>query len=291
MATEQTHVIVGASLAGARAAQALREEGFGGRIVLVGAEAERPYERPPLSKGYLLGKEERAKIYVHDAGWYDENSVELLLGRRVTRLDRGAREVTLDGDERLGYTKLLLATGASPRGLELPGADLAGLRYLRRVEDADRLREAIQRGGRVVVVGAGWIGMETAAAAREYGGQVTLIDPQPTPLLAALGPEMGRYFADLHRRHGVDLRMGTGVTALRGINGRVAGVVTDDGTEIATDTDTVVIGVGVRPNTELAEQAGLAVDNGVLVDPSLRTHDPDIYAAGDVANTYLPLLR
>lgn len=284
MAKDQTYVVVGASLAGAKAAQALREDGFEGRIVLIGSEAERPYERPPLSKGYLLGKEVRAKIYVHDERWYDQNSVELLLGRRVTHLDRATHEVQLDGGERIGYAKLLLATGASPRRLELPGGNLDGVLYLRRVEDSERLRDVIRGGGRVVVVGAGWIGLETAAAAREYGCDVTVIEPQSVPLHAALGAEMGGFFADAHRRH-VRIHLGRRVTELRG-NGGVSAVVTGEGTEIPADA--VIVGIGARPNTEVAEQAGLAVDNGVLVDSSLRTEDPDVYAAGDVANAVNP---
>ncbi|GAA2860614.1 FAD-dependent oxidoreductase [Streptosporangium fragile] len=286
MTTEQTFVIVGAGLAGAKAAQSLREEGFAGGIVLVGAEAERPYERPPLSKGYLLGKDDRAKVYVHDEGWYAENSVELLRGHRVTGLDRAAHEVELDDGRRIGYAKLLLAPGASPRRLDVPGADLDGVHYLRTLGDAERLREALRGGGRVVVVGAGWIGLETAAAAREYGCEVTVVEPQAVPLQAVLGPEMGAFFAEVHRRRGVDVRLGRGVTGFLG-TGRVQAVATDDGGEVTADV--VIVGVGVRPDTELAERAGLAVENGILVDASLRTDDPDVYAAGDAANAFNPL--
>lgn len=287
MTTDQTFVIVGASLTGAKAAQTLREEGFAGRIVLIGEETELPYERPPLSKGYLIGKEDKATIFVHDDDWYQQNSVELLLGRRAASLYRSAHEVEIDDGERIGYTKLLLATGASPRLLDLPGTELDGVHYLRRVEDGERLREALRAGGRVVVVGAGWIGLETAAAAREYGCQVTVIEPQPTPLLAALGPEMGGYFANLHRQHGVDIGLGRGASRIRGDAGQVTAVLTDDGAEIPADV--VIVGVGAQPNGELAERAGLAVDNGVLVDQSLRTEDPDVYAAGDVANVFHPV--
>jgi 3-phenylpropionate/trans-cinnamate dioxygenase ferredoxin reductase component len=293
MATEQTFVIIGASIAGAKAAQILREAGFSGRVVLIGEETEQPYERPPLSKGYLLGKEDKAKLYVHDEDWYRENSVELRLGRRVTTLDRDAHQVELESGERVGYHKLLLATGASPRRLDLPGADLDGVCYLRRIEDSERLREAIQAGCRVVVVGAGWIGLETAAAAREYGCEVTIIEPQPTPLQAALGPGagasvIGGFFAQIHRQHGVDVQLGTAVTEFRG-SGHVTAVITDDGDQIPADV--VIVGVGAQPNTELAEQAGLTIDNGVLVDAALGTEDPDIYAAGDVANAVHPLYQ
>jgi 3-phenylpropionate/trans-cinnamate dioxygenase ferredoxin reductase subunit len=285
MTKESTYVIVGASLAGAKAAQALREQGFTGRVVLIGDETERPYERPALSKGYLMGKDERDKIFVHDESWYAEHEVELLLGCHATGLDRVAHEVGLDSGDRIGYAKLLLATGASPRRLRLPGAELDGIHYLRRVGDSERLQEAIRAGGRVVVVGGGWIGLETAAAAREYGCDVTVIDPQATPLVGALGGEMGAFFAALHRRNGVELRLSCNVTGFRGTGG-VTGVLTDDGGEFAADA--VIVGIGATPNIELAEQAGLTCENGIVVDESLRTDDPDIYAVGDVARSYRP---
>lgn len=286
MAEQTTHVIVGASLAGAKAAETLRAEGFDGRIVLIGAENDAPYERPPLSKGFLLGREDKSKIFVHADAWYQDNSVELMLGRRVTRLDRRSRTVELDGGERIHYSKVLLATGASPRRLEIAGGGLDGIHYLRRVADAERLRSALSSGPRVVVVGAGWIGLETAAAARELGCHVTVVEPRHAPLLAALGPEMGGFFADLHRERGVDVRLGHGVTEIRGVAGRVTAVVTDGGSVIPAEV--VIVGVGARPNVELAAAAELAVDNGVLVDQSLRTDDPDVYAAGDVANAFHP---
>jgi NADPH-dependent 2,4-dienoyl-CoA reductase/sulfur reductase-like enzyme len=285
----QTYVIVGASLAGAKAAETLRSAGFAGRVILIGAEAERPYERPPLSKGYLNGSDERETIFVHPAGWYEEHDVELRLGTRVTGLDVAAREITIEGDERVAYTKLLLATGSTPRRLDLPGADLAGLHYLRSVADSEALREAVSAGDRrIVVVGGGWIGLETAAAARGYGNDVTVVEPQPTPLHAVLGPELGETFAQLHRDHGTSVRVGTGVRELLGSDGRLTGVVTDHGDELPADI--AIIGVGARPNTELAEAAGLAVDNGVVVDAALRTSDENVFAAGDVANAYNPLL-
>jgi 3-phenylpropionate/trans-cinnamate dioxygenase ferredoxin reductase subunit len=283
MTPRPSFVIVGAGLTAAKAAQTLREEGFDGRIVLVGAESRRPYERPPLSKGYLAGTADRASLDVHEEGWYGENDVELLLGRRVTALHRAAHQVELGTGERLVYSRLLLATGSSPRRLALRGAELDGVHHLRDVDDSDRLRAAIRGGGKVAVVGAGWIGLETAAAARGYGCEVIVIEPQATPLHAALGPEMGAFFAGVHRRHGVDVRLGRSVTELRG-SGHVAALALDDGSEVAADV--VVVGVGARPRTELAEQAGLAVDNGVLVDENLRTSDPDIFAGGDVANAF-----
>ncbi|MFJ7214652.1 NAD(P)/FAD-dependent oxidoreductase [Amycolatopsis sp. NPDC098790] len=277
-------VIVGAGLAGAKAAETLRAEGFAGRVVLVGAEPDLPYERPPLSKGYLLGQDDRASVFVHDEKWYAGQGIEVLTGRRVTVLDRAAHEIELAGGERLGYTKLLLATGASPRRLRVPGNDLEGVHYLRRLAHADRLRDALAAGGRVVVAGAGWIGLETAAAARTYGCEVTIVEPSPSPLHATLGPELGGFFADLHRRHGVDLRLGTGVTGFAG-DTSVTAVQTEAG-EIPADV--VIVGIGARPETRLAEEAGLAVDDGVCVDASLRTEDPDVFAAGDVASAWHP---
>jgi 3-phenylpropionate/trans-cinnamate dioxygenase ferredoxin reductase subunit len=280
--TERTFVIVGASLAGAKAAETLRAEGFDGHVVLIGAESERPYERPPLSKGYLAGTTDRDKIYVHDAAWYAEHDVDLRLGTRATALDVEAHTVMLEGGEPVGYTKLLLATGSTPRRLDVPGGDLDGVHTLRTVGDADALRAAISKGGAVVVIGGGWIGLETAAAARGYDATVTLIEPQPTPLLGVLGSELGAVFAQLHRDHGVDLRVRTGVREIRGSGGRAVAVVTDSGDELAADT--VIVGVGIRPEVGLAEQAGLSVDNGILTDARLQTSDPDVFAAGDVAN-------
>jgi 3-phenylpropionate/trans-cinnamate dioxygenase ferredoxin reductase subunit len=277
-----TFVVVGAGLTGAKAVETLRAEGFADRVVLVGAEPDLPYERPPLSKGYLLGQDDRPSVFVHDEKWYADQGIEVLTGRRVTALDRAAHEVELAGGERIGYTKLLLATGASPRRLRVPGNDLDGVHYLRRLSHADRLREALAAGGRVVIAGAGWIGLETAAAARHYGCAVTIVEPAASPLHATLGPEVGGFFADLHRRHGVDLRLGTGVTGFAG-ESTVSAVLTDDG-EIPADV--VVVGIGARPETQLAADAGLAVDDGILVDAGLRTEDPDVFAAGDVASVW-----
>ncbi|HEV7651859.1 MAG TPA: FAD-dependent oxidoreductase [Actinophytocola sp.] len=285
MVSDNPYVIVGGGLAGAKAAETLREEGFEGRVVLIGDERDRPYERPPLSKGYLLGDDERDSVYVHEEGWYADKSVELHTGRRVARLDRDAHEVELEDGERIGYAKVLLTTGSSPRRLRVDGNQLDGVNYVRRLGHTDRLRETLAKGGRVVVVGAGWIGLETAAAARDkYGCEVTVVEPQPTPLYGVLGEELGNVFAQLHTKHGVNLRLGTGVAGFTGSD-KVSGVRTDDGTEIPADA--VIVGVGARPNTELAEEAGLAVDGetgGIVVDAQLRTADPDVYAAGDVAS-------
>jgi 3-phenylpropionate/trans-cinnamate dioxygenase ferredoxin reductase component len=278
------YVIVGAGLAGAKAAETLRAEGFEGPVVLLGDEDEVPYERPPLSKGYLLGKEERESARVHPPDWYGEHDVQLRLGAAVTALHPAEHEVELAGGERLRYAKLLLATGSVVRPLPVPGGD--AVLTLRRLPDADRMRAAFTPGARVVVVGGGWIGLETTAAAREHGAEVTLVEADPQPLHRVLGEEMGRVFADLHREHGVDLRLGSGVREVTVAGGRPTGVVLADGT--ALPADAVVVGVGIRPDTRLAEAAGLAVDDGVLVDESLRSSDPDVYAAGDVARMDTP---
>jgi NADPH-dependent 2,4-dienoyl-CoA reductase/sulfur reductase-like enzyme len=288
MPAQEPFVIVGGSLAGAKAAETLRKEGFGGPVVLVGAEPETPYERPPLSKGYLLGTADRESPRVHPADWYPENDVDLRTGVRATHLDPVAHRLTLDTGEELGYAKLLLATGASARRLPVPGADLEGVRYLRTFADSDRLLADLSGGGkRVLIVGAGWIGLEVAAAARHHGNDVTIVEPQPTPLHAALGPDMGAVFARLHRQHGVDLFTDTTVREFRGTDGRVTSVVTDG--HAGLDADLVVVGVGATPNIELAAAAGLEVDNGVVTDHALRTSAADVFAAGDVASSFHPL--
>jgi 3-phenylpropionate/trans-cinnamate dioxygenase ferredoxin reductase component len=288
MTAQDPFVIVGGGLAGAKAAETLRAEGHTGPVVLLGAEPERPYERPPLSKGYLAGSAPREKAFVHDAGWYAEHDVELRTGVRATRLDPSAHRVELDTGEGLTYARLLLATGAAPRRLDVPGADLEGVHYLRTLADADALLAALSPGDRrVVVVGGGWIGLETAAAARAHGNEVTVVEPLPTPLHRVLGAEMGEVFARLHRTHGVDLRTGTGVRGFTGSGGRVGAVQVDPGGEVPADL--VVVGVGVVPETGLAAGAGLDVGDGVLVDAALRTSAPDVYAAGDVAASLHPL--
>ena len=286
MSTAQ--VIVGASLAGAKAAETLREQGFGGPIVLIGDEDERPYERPSLSKDYLLGKAERETIYVHPPTWYADHGVDLRLGALVTGVDPAAREVMLADGSQIGYAKLLLATGSAPRRLPLPGADAEGVLYLRKVADSDRIRAALQTASRVVVIGAGWIGLETAAAARSAGAEVTVLEAAELPLLRVLGREVAQVFADLHREHGADLRFGVHVAEITGTAGRADGVRLADGTHVPADA--IVVGIGITPNIQLAEAAGLEVGNGIVVDSGLRSSDPDIYAAGDVANAYHPLL-
>ncbi len=282
----ETFVVVGAGLAAGKAVEGLRDAGFEGTVVMFGDEHHLPYERPPLSKGYLLGTDELESAFVHDPDWYDENDVDLRLGTAVTSIDLATRTVhTRDGQQ--GYDRLLLATGASPRHLAAADESGAPVAYLRTIEDSQRLKESFRDGGSVVVIGGGWIGLEVTAAAREAGCSVTVLESLDLPLLRVLGPEVAAIFADLHREHGVDLRTGVEVVGVEKDGTRA--VVRLGGGDSVT-ADLLVVGVGVSPNVELAEAAGLETDNGVLVDEHLRTSDPDVFAAGDVANAQHPLL-
>ena len=255
------YVIIGASLAGAKAAETLREDGFGGTIVLLGTEPERPYERPPLSKGYLLGKADKSSLYVHDEHWYAGHQVDLRPSVTAIGIDRGARRVDLDNGDAVSYDRLLLTTGSYPRVLQVPGGDLDGVHYLRTTADSEALATALVpipgEETRVVIVGGGWIGLEVAAAAREKGGAVTVLEPEPTPLYRQIGPELGERFADLHRAHGVEFRLGDSARELRGHEGRVTAVLTAEGAELPADV--VVVAIGAAPNVALAEAAGLEV--------------------------------
>jgi 3-phenylpropionate/trans-cinnamate dioxygenase ferredoxin reductase component len=280
----QAFVIVGAGLAGAKAAEALRGSGFDGPISLIGAEQHLPYERPPLSKDYLAGKADRDSVFVHDLTWYRQQGIDLRLGSPVTAIDRAARQVRLADGARLPFGKLLLTTGARPR--RLPGA--TGVHYLRTLDDSDRLKEILATGSHLAVIGGGWIGLEIAAAARQAGLQVTVMESLELPLLRVLGREMGQVFADLHRSAGVDLRLGVRIEEIISTGSTATGVRLTDGTRIGADA--VVAGIGATPSTELAEQAGLEIGDGIVTSAALRTSDPDIYAAGDVASAFHPLL-
>lgn len=274
-------VVLGAGLAAGNVVQALREGGYDKPITLVGDEAERPYERPPLSKAYLQGNEALSALFVHEPAWYAEQHVDTRFGTTATSIDRANRRVQLDFGDSLAYDELVVSTGASPRTLDIPGFGLTGVHTLRRIGDSDALRAAFAQGPRVVVVGAGWIGLEVAAAARAAGCAVTVLEYAGLPLQRVLGDRLGQHFATLHRDNGVDLRTGVSVTGIEGSTGRVTAVRTDVG---QVPADLVVVGVGAAPNTGLAEAAGLPVENGILVDEQLRTSDPAVYAAGDVAN-------
>ncbi|MFJ5259592.1 NAD(P)/FAD-dependent oxidoreductase [Streptomyces sp. NPDC088387] len=288
---DQTFVIVGGGLAGAKAAEALRAEGFNGRVILICDERDHPYERPSLSKGYLLGKEERDSVFVHEPAWYAQNDIELHLGQTVDKIDRAAKTVRFGDDGTLvRYDKLLIATGSEPRRLDIPGTDLAGVHHLRRLAHAERLKGVLSSLGRdnghIVIAGGGWIGLEVAAAAREYGAEVTVVEPEPTPLYGVLGPELGALFGELHSSHGVRFHFGARLTEIVGQDGMVLAARTDDGEEHPAHD--VLAAIGAAPRTGLAEAAGLEVADrehggGIVVDGQLRTSDPDIYAAGDVA--------
>ena len=280
----QAFVIVGAGLAGAKAAEALRDSGFDGQISLIGAEEHLPYERPPLSKEYLTGKADRDSVFVHGQTWYRQQDIDLRLGSPAAAIDRAARLVRLADGARLPFGKLLLTTGARPRQL----AGITGVHYLRTLDDSDRLKEILATGSRLAVIGGGWIGLEIAAAARQAGLQVTVLESLELPLLRVLGREMAQVFADLHRSAGVDLRLGVRIEEIISTGSIATGVRLADGTLIGADA--VVAGIGATPRTELAEQAGLEIGNGIVTTAALRTSDPDIFAAGDVASAFHPLL-
>ncbi|VFA94670.1 Rhodocoxin reductase [Nocardia farcinica] len=288
MTSDRRFVIVGGGLAAAKLAQELRAADFPGSITLIGAEEHLPYERPPLSKEFLFGKKQLPDFTFEPAQWYRDHHVELLLGTTVTGLDPRARTVTLPDGSALPYDKLALATGSTPRRLPVPGADAPGVYTLRTIDDARALAGLFAR-GRLAIVGAGWIGLEVAAAARAADCAVTVVETAPQPLMGPLGPEMGAVFADLHRAHGVDLRLGARLDAVTtGADGAVTGLALADGGTVAADA--VLMAVGAAPNIALAADAGLAVGTGVLVDASLRTSDPDIVAVGDIAEQDHPRL-
>lgn len=291
MSADQTFVIAGASQAGGRAAQALRMAGFEGRVVLVGEEDHLPYERPPLSKQLLMSDDGIERAELNPRAYYDENTIELKLGCRVEAIDRAARTIACAGGEAIStqieYDRLLLTTGARVRKLPVPGADLEGVHYLRNFADTLAIRARLKAGAKTIVIGGGFIGLEAAAGARKYGVDVTVIEAADRLIGRAVAPEIGAWYADLHRRHGVDVRLETGVEGIEG-ESKVTGVRLAGGDIVSADM--VIIGIGIVPNTELAAEAGLEVDNGIVVDEFGRTSDPDVFAAGDVANQPHPLL-
>jgi 3-phenylpropionate/trans-cinnamate dioxygenase ferredoxin reductase subunit len=284
MTTDRTLAVIGASLAGAKAVEAARDAGFDGRVVLIGDEDGEPYERPPLSKAVLRGETTTDTTRIHPVGFYADHEIDVVRGHAV-HIDPAARRVELEDGGHVEFDTAVLATGAGPRRLDIPGAELAGVHYLRTIDDAVRLRDAIRAASRVAVIGAGWIGSEVAASARQMGAEVVLVDPAPVPLRRSLGDEIGGVFRQLHTDHGVDLRLGAGVSELRGTKTVEAAVLDDGRVETA---DVVIVGVGVSPHTELAAAAGLRVDDGIVVDERLETSVPGIYAAGDVANAWHP---
>jgi 3-phenylpropionate/trans-cinnamate dioxygenase ferredoxin reductase component len=282
---EQTFIIVGASLGGAKAAEELRRQGFEGRVLLLGSEPERPYERPPLTKDYLRGESDREKTFVHEQTFYEDQQIELLTEVTVTAIDPGGSRVTLADGRELGFDRLLLATGAEPRHITVRGAQLEGVHYLRSLADCDRLRARLGTGGRVAVVGAGWIGSEFAASARQLGLEVTVIDPHSLPNERIFGDQVASFYRDVHAEHGVELLLGESVESFVG-DAAIEGVRTANGRTI--ECDFALVGIGVLPRVGLASAAGIAVDNGILVDAALQTSAPDVFAVGDVANASHP---
>ncbi|MGH7705171.1 MAG: NAD(P)/FAD-dependent oxidoreductase [Candidatus Dormibacteria bacterium] len=283
-----TFAIIGAGQAGAAAAESLRGWGFDGRVVLIGEEPVRPYERPPLSKDYLRDQATFEDAAVHASDFYESHSVELLLSTRVTEVDLRERRVALDSGTEIRYERLLIAAGASPRTLAVPGAELESVFTLRTLADADRIRQAKRTASRAVVIGAGWVGTEVAASLRQGGLEVAVVDPNRTPMERSLGQTVGRVWCELHGDHGVELHLGVTVEAIEG-NHAAEAVRLSDGSVLACDL--VVVGVGVTPRTELALAAGLEVNDGIVVDQHLETSVPGVFAAGDVASAYHPLLR
>jgi 3-phenylpropionate/trans-cinnamate dioxygenase ferredoxin reductase subunit len=281
--------IVGGGLAGAKAAEALRDKDFAGDVVLFAAEEHLPYERPPLSKEYLAGKKKLAEFTVASSAWYRDHRIDLRLGTSVSSIDTRAHLIALPDESTLHYDKLLLATGSASRRLPIPGADAGGVHYLRTVDDSDALDAAVTDGSSLAIVGGGWIGLEVAAEARRRGASVTVAEAAELPLLGALGREVAEVFAALHRDHGVDLRLGVTVEEITTDGGAATGLRLGDGSIV--DADAVLVAVGATPNTDLAAAAGLSMapDGGVLVDSTLCSSDPDIFAVGDIASAPHPL--
>lgn len=284
---QQHLAIVGAGAAGGSAAAALRTHGFEGRISLLGAEAHRPYLRPPLTKKLVRGAVEPDSVYLNDESWFRNNDIELRTSTTVTAVDAAARSLQLSSAERLPFDALLLATGSRTRRAVIEGSELAGVHYLLSIEDSVTLRDQLGSGDRqLVVIGSGWIGLELAASASALGNSVTVLGHSALPLESAVGPELGAFFARLHADNGVTIRSSVSVQAITGRDGFAAGVVLADGTTVPADI--VLIAIGAEPNVELAEAAGIAVNNGILVNDRLESSVPGIFAAGDVARAVHP---
>lgn len=279
-------VVVGGGQAGGKAVLELRRLGFDGAIELIGAETHIPYERPPLSKSYLAGEPYRSHNLLPSETWYAEQQITMRLGTRAIGLERDQRQVVLEDGVRVDYDRVLLATGLRARRLAIPGAQLPGVHYLRTLEDSRYLGGRLRPGTRLVIVGAGWIGLEVAAVAAEKGCAVTVVDPHQVAVEPVLGTVIGEFFVDVHRAHGVEFVFGYRVMAVRG-TASVSGVVLDDGQELPADE--VVAGIGALPETEPFDSGLLAADGGVPVDPQMRTVDPHVFAAGDIAAIQNPL--
>jgi len=277
----QTCIIIGASHAAAQLAPSLRQQGWAGRILIVGDENYLPYHRPPLSKAFLSGEKDVDDILIRPSAAYAKHEIEFKLGTRAEKIDRAHKTVTLRGGEVLNYDKLALCTGSRVRTVTLPGTELAGIHYLRNIHDVDAIKAHVAEGKRAVIVGGGYIGLETASVLRKLGMDVTVLEMAPRVLARVTAPELSEFYTRVHTDAGVDIKTGIAVTGLEGKQ-QVEAVTCADGSRFPANL--VIIGVGIVPNVELAEAAGLTVNNGIVVDEFARTNDPDIVAAGDVAN-------
>ena len=286
-ADQDTFIIVGAGHGAGQAVSSLRAGGFEGRLIVIGEEPYIPYQRPPLSKKFLAGEMEVDRLYFKPEKFYQDRNVEFMLNSRVTQIDRSAKTVTTDTGDTLAYTKLLLMTGTRVRKLQAPGADLPGICYLRTIDDVNHMREAFQPGAKLVVIGGGYIGMEVAAVAKKMGLDVTVVEAMERIMSRGIGEEVSNFFQDMHREEGVTILTGKGVERFEGST-HVTHVVCSDGSKV--EADIVVVGIGVLPNQELAEDAGLTCDNGIVVDEYCQTSDPDIFSGGDCTLHPNPLL-
>lgn len=282
-------IIIGAGQAAGQAAASLRQEGYDGDILIIGDEPHPPYQRPPLSKQYLSGEHGLDKVYVRPEKFYADKQIDIRTGVRVTKIDRDGKTIETDDGETISYEKLMIATGSRPRILDVPGKDLSGIFYLRTIVDVDAIRDALADSKRVVIVGGGYIGLEVAAVAKEMGAEVCVLEMEDRILQRVTTPEMSEFYDSLHRGRGVEILTNTTVSGFEGDDGKVAGVATGDGRTI--DADMVIVGIGIIPNVELAADAGLEIDNGIVVDDHCRTDDADIYAAGDCTNHPNPILN
>lgn len=274
-------VIIGASHAAAEAISSLRKGGWEDKITLIGDEPELPYQRPPLSKAYYKGEVTLEKLAIKNPAYYETANVDLFLGRRVESIDRSAKEVSLDNSECIAYDKLIIATGTRARYLPVEGGDLPQIKYLRTIKDVDGIKDQLKTGAKLLIVGAGYIGLEVAASAVKQGVQVTVLEAMDRVLARVTSPEISEFYQNMHKQEGVDIRLGAGLSKFSEVDGRTFATLSD-GQEL--DFDCAIVGIGVIPNVELAEAAGLSCENGIVVDEFTRTDDHDIYAVGDCSN-------
>lgn len=275
-------VVIGAGQAGAQAAISLRQWGYEGQITLLGEEREPPYQRPPLSKAYMKGEMEKDRLYLKKNDWYSENQVDLKLNTHVERIDRVNKTVVLlNSEEVIPYDKLVLATGSRPRQLDLPNSDVEGVFSLRGISDVDRIQPNMEAGKKVVIIGAGYIGLEAAAVSRQLGLDVTVVETAPRILARVTSPKMSEFYTKEHVAQGVDILTNVGLKEIRSEDGCIHSVLLDNGSVLQADL--LLVGIGILPNAEIAKDAGIFCDNGVVVDEDTRTNDPDIFAVGDCA--------